>query len=285
LGRRAKTQKPRTNQVVPHDESSSSSEREELAKRKKEAKKPRRKPMVPHDESSSSSEREELAKKKKEAKKPRRKPMVHQNESSSSSEREELAKKKMRKEEKIKKEAERLVRISSRWNPECVTPSILERKIDPRWTVVIDGYNVALNMDETHFNAKCIKMAVEYFEQIGCRTYAVVHDFLLGKYWGKDFTVTKEDLILLKQMRAEEKLYTVPGYAYDDVHIIAAAMEDNGLIVTNDLYRDFKNNQHIKVDMDVLRSRTISFSFVGGKFRKNPEFWCPTYPDDFTDDE
>jgi len=261
LGRRAKTQKPRTNQVVPHDESSSSSESEELAKRKKEAKKPRMKPMVPHDESSSSSEREEPVKNKT-------KPV-----------------KKMTKEEKIKAEARRLVRISSRWNPESVTPSILERKIDPRWTVVIDGYNVARNLDEKHFNAKSIQMAVEYFERIGCRTYAVIHDFLLGEYRGHDFVVTKEDLELLKQMMAEKKLYTVPGFAYDDAHIISVAMEDNGLIVTNDLYRDFENNQHIKVDMDVLRSRTISFNFVGDKFRKNPEFWCPTYPDDFTDDE
>ena len=204
--------------------------------------------------------------------------------SDSDSEEDERAAKgeKLTKEQKIKKEARYLLK-RQRKNGRSV--AYLGARIDPRWLIVIDGYNVARNLNKDRFDAKCIQMAVEYFEKLGCRAYAVTHDFLESTNKKGTMIITKKDQELLKAMRQKKQVYVVPGQAYDDLYVVKTAMEENGLIVTNDNYRDFSDNKHFTVDMDVLRSRLISFSFVGDKFRMNPEFECPTYPDDFTDDE
>lgn len=188
---------------------------------------------------------------------------------------------KLTKEQKIKKEAQYLLKRQRQFGRSV---AYLGAKIDPRWVIVIDGYNVARNLDKDHFDARCIQMAVEYFEKLGCRAYAITHDFLESTNKKGTMIITKKDQELLKAMRQKKQVYVVTGQAYDDVYVVKTAMEDNGLIVTNDNYKDFSDNKHFDVDMDVLRSRLISFSFVGDKFRMNPEFECPTYPDDFTDD-
>ena len=65
--------------------------------------------------------------------------------------------------------------------------------------------------------------------------------------------------------------------------MIESAIRDNGLIVSNDLYRDYANNMKFELDYAVLQSRIISYSFINNKFTPNPEFEYPTYPDDFSD--
>lgn len=238
------------------------------------------------DESDESDEGEAAKEPVKEAMgKPRRVVMSDSDsDSDSDSEADERAAKgeKLTKEQKIKKEARYLLK-RQRKNGRSV--AYLGARIDPRWLIVIDGYNVARNLNKDRFDAKCIQMAVEYFEKLGCRAYAVTHDFLESTNKKGTMIITKKDQELLKAMRQKKQVYVVPGQAYDDSYVVKTAMEENGLIVTNDNYRDFSDNKHFDVDMDLLRSRLISFSFVGDKFRMNPEFECPTYPDDFTDDE
>ena len=189
---------------------------------------------------------------------------------------------KLTKEEKIKKEARYLLR---RRRIDGRSRAFLGAKIDRRWKVIIDGYNVARQLDSKNFDTKCIQMAVEYFEKLGCESFAVIHSFLEEGNTKGDFRITKENQELLKEMKKRKQVYTVPRQDYDDLYTVKYAMDENGLIVTNDVFHDFEKNRHFNVDMDVLRSRIISFSFVGSKFFINPQFECPTYPDDFKDDE
>lgn len=69
---------------------------------------------------------------------------------------------------------------------------------------------------------------------------------------------------------------------YDDSYCIRYAQQRNGVIVSNDLYRDHIDkiaSERDKAGMRRwLREHIISFTFVRNDFLPNPDFKFPTYP-------
>ena len=187
-------------------------------------------------------------------------------------------------EQKIHNEAVELVNRRKKGGKTYARP----KGMDTRWTIVLDGQNVAMHFNNKSFVTEAIMLAIQYFEDRGFRAYAILKDFVVESRdrRGRDGKINyqlPDDPETLRRMKDQGKIYTSPGFNHDDSFVIESAIRDNGLIVSNDLYRDYANNMKFELDYAVLQSRIISYSFINNKFTPNPEFEYPTYPDDFSD--
>lgn len=70
---------------------------------------------------------------------------------------------------------------------------------------------------------------------------------------------------------------------YDDSYSIRYAMQRNGFVVTNDLYRDhvkkIEDKQRKEEARRWLKGHCISFTFVGDEFLPNPDFHFTSAPE------
>ena len=187
-------------------------------------------------------------------------------------------------EQKIHNEAVELVNRRKKGGKTYARP----KGMDTRWTIVLDGQNVAMHFNNKSFVTEAIMLAIQYFEDRGFRAYAILKDFVVESRdrRGRDGKINyqlPDDPETLRRMKDQGKIYTSPGFNHDDSFVIESAIRDNGLIVSNDLYRDYANNMKFELDYAILQSRIISYSFINNKFTPNPEFEYPTYPADFSD--
>ena len=74
-------------------------------------------------------------------------------------------------------------------------------------------------------------------------------------------------------------LFGTPSGDYDDSYIVTVAIDKQGLIVSNDLYKDLLANRDESYRM-FLKTHKISYSFVLGTFYPNPQFVPPPYIED-----
>uniref|UniRef100_A0A2K5WDX4 Zinc finger CCCH-type containing 12D n=1 Tax=Macaca fascicularis TaxID=9541 RepID=A0A2K5WDX4_MACFA len=137
--------------------------------------------------------------------------------------------------------------------------------------IVIDGSNVAMSHgNKETFSCRGIKLAVDWFRDRG-HTYIKV----FVPSWRKDppraDTPIKEQHVLAELERQAVLVYTpsrkVHGkrlVCYDDRYIVKVAYEQDGVIVSNDNYRDLQSeNPEWKW---FIEQRLLMFSFVNDRF-------------------
>uniref|UniRef100_A0A2K5WDX7 Zinc finger CCCH-type containing 12D n=1 Tax=Macaca fascicularis TaxID=9541 RepID=A0A2K5WDX7_MACFA len=136
--------------------------------------------------------------------------------------------------------------------------------------IVIDGSNVAMSHgNKETFSCRGIKLAVDWFRDRG-HTYIKV----FVPSWRKDppraDTPIKEQHVLAELERQAVLVYTpsrkVHGkrlVCYDDRYIVKVAYEQDGVIVSNDNYRDLQSeNPEWKW---FIEQRLLMFSFVNDR--------------------
>ena len=82
----------------------------------------------------------------------------------------------------------------------------------------------------------------------------------------------------LLQLEEADQLIRTPSNSNDDLYVIMYAMRNDGLIVTNDLYRkeiSGTNRQHWTISSQDLHAyisaNSICYTFVRSQFEPNPD--------------
>ncbi|KAL7730073.1 hypothetical protein ACLKA6_009355 [Drosophila palustris] len=135
--------------------------------------------------------------------------------------------------------------------------------------IVIDGSNVALSHgNNTIFSCRGIRICVDWFRQRGHR-----HITAFVPNWRKELAnnnITEQEL--LYELEHERVLVFTPSRhldgkrvsCYDDRFILKLAVETDGIVVSNDNYRDLllESNEFRKV----VQERLLMYSFVDDIF-------------------
>ncbi|XP_034486521.1 probable ribonuclease ZC3H12C [Drosophila innubila] len=135
--------------------------------------------------------------------------------------------------------------------------------------IVIDGSNVALSHgNNTIFSCRGIRICVDWFRQRGHR-----HITAFVPNWRKELAnnnITEQEL--LYELEQERMLVFTPSRhldgkrvsCYDDRFILKLAVETDGIVVSNDNYRDLllESNEFRKV----VQERLLMYSFVDDIF-------------------
>lgn len=135
--------------------------------------------------------------------------------------------------------------------------------------IVIDGSNVALSHgNNTIFSCRGIRICVDWFRQRGHR-----HITAFVPNWRKELAnnnITEQEL--LHELEQERVLVFTPSRhldgkrvsCYDDRFILKLAVETDGIVVSNDNYRDLllESNEFRKV----VQERLLMYSFVDDIF-------------------
>lgn len=137
--------------------------------------------------------------------------------------------------------------------------------------IVIDGSNVAMSHgNKEAFSCRGIRLAVDWFRDRG-HTYIKVFVPSWRKEPSRSDTPIREQHVLEELERQAVLVYTpsrkVNGkrvVCYDDRYIVKVAFEKDGIIVSNDNYRDLQNeNPEWKW---FIEQRLLMFSFVNDRF-------------------
>lgn len=137
--------------------------------------------------------------------------------------------------------------------------------------IVIDGSNVAMSHGNKEvFSCRGIQLAVDWFRQRGHKDITV-----FVPQWRKETSRTDariKDQDLLFQLEKEKVLVFTPArriggkrvVCYDDRYVLKLAVENNGIVVSNDNYRDLLNE---KAEFKkVVEERLLMYSFVNDRF-------------------
>lgn len=128
--------------------------------------------------------------------------------------------------------------------------------------IVIDGSNVALTHGKGSFSSKGIQICVDYFKKRGHKGITV---FLprWRKQWDDLYLQQIQDegiLTLTPSRKIEGKLYA----SYDDRFILRLAEEENGIIVSNDNFRDIMDERANWKRL--VHSSLLMYCFAGDHF-------------------
>ncbi|XP_039724644.1 putative ribonuclease ZC3H12C isoform X3 [Pteropus medius] len=137
--------------------------------------------------------------------------------------------------------------------------------------VVIDGSNVAMSHGNKEvFSCRGIKLAVDWFLERGHRDVTVFVPAWRKEQSRPDALITDQEI--LRKLEKEKILVFTPSrrvqgrrvVCYDDRFIVKLAFESDGIIVSNDNYRDLANEKpEWKKFID---ERLLMYSFVNDKF-------------------
>ncbi|XP_038158595.1 probable ribonuclease ZC3H12C [Cyprinodon tularosa] len=137
--------------------------------------------------------------------------------------------------------------------------------------VVIDGSNVAMSHGNKEvFSCQGIQLAVEWFLERGHRDITVFVPAWRKEQSRPDALITDQEI--LRRLEKEKILVFTPSrrvqgrrvVCYDDRFIVKLAYESDGIIVSNDNYRDLANEKpEWKKFID---ERLLMYSFVNDKF-------------------
>uniref|UniRef100_A0A3P8QDX2 C3H1-type domain-containing protein n=1 Tax=Astatotilapia calliptera TaxID=8154 RepID=A0A3P8QDX2_ASTCA len=147
---------------------------------------------------------------------------------------------------------------------------LLEDKENLR-PVVVDGSNVAMSHGNKEvFSCQGIKLAVDWFLERGHRDITVFVPAWRKEQSRPDALITDQEI--LRRLEKEKILVFTPSrrvqgrrvVCYDDRFIVKLAYESDGIIVSNDNYRDLANEKpEWKKFID---ERLLMYSFVNDKF-------------------
>ncbi|XP_041857214.1 probable ribonuclease ZC3H12C [Melanotaenia boesemani] len=148
--------------------------------------------------------------------------------------------------------------------------SLLEDKDNLR-PVVVDGSNVAMSHGNKEvFSCQGIQLAVDWFLERGHRDITVFVPAWRKEQSRPDALITDQEI--LRRLEKEKILVFTPSrrvqgrrvVCYDDRFIVKLAYESDGIIVSNDNYRDLANEKpEWKKFID---ERLLMYSFVNDKF-------------------
>ncbi|XP_035994846.1 probable ribonuclease ZC3H12C isoform X1 [Fundulus heteroclitus] len=151
------------------------------------------------------------------------------------------------------------------------SPSPLLEDKDNFRPVVIDGSNVAMSHGNKEvFSCQGIQLAVDWFLERGHRDITVFVPAWRKEQSRPDAPITDQEL--LRRLEKEKILVFTPSrrvqgrrvVCYDDRFIVKLAYESDGIIVSNDNYRDLANEKtEWKKFID---ERLLMYSFVNDKF-------------------
>ncbi|XP_029386627.1 probable ribonuclease ZC3H12C [Echeneis naucrates] len=147
---------------------------------------------------------------------------------------------------------------------------LLEEKENLR-PVVVDGSNVAMSHGNKEvFSCQGIQLAVDWFLERGHRDITVFVPAWRKEQSRPDALITDQEI--LRRLEKEKILVFTPSrrvqgrrvVCYDDRFIVKLAYESDGIIVSNDNYRDLANEKpEWKKFID---ERLLMYSFVNDKF-------------------
>ncbi|KAM4559257.1 putative ribonuclease ZC3H12C [Odontesthes bonariensis] len=149
------------------------------------------------------------------------------------------------------------------------TPSLEDK--DNLRPVVVDGSNVAMSHGNKEvFSCQGIQLAVDWFLERGHRDITVFVPAWRKEQSRPDALITDQEA--LRRLEKEKILVFTPSrrvqgrrvVCYDDRFIVKLAYESDGIIVSNDNYRDLANEKpEWKKFID---ERLLMYSFVNDKF-------------------
>ncbi|XP_053674224.1 endoribonuclease rege-1 [Anopheles nili] len=150
-----------------------------------------------------------------------------------------------------------------------VKPSSIPAPESPKKRmVVIDGNNVATIRKV--FSAKRLEICLNYFKTLGHEVVAVVPQYRLNRSQSTD------QMLLQKLYRQEEITLApskkLPGQfsnAYDDRLILAIAEKFDGVIVSNDYFRDLLDAS--PAWRHLILNRVLTFSWCRNEFFLTPD--------------
>ncbi|XP_055331871.1 probable ribonuclease ZC3H12B [Paramacrobiotus metropolitanus] len=137
--------------------------------------------------------------------------------------------------------------------------------------IVIDGSNVAMSHgNKVMFSCRGIALCVDYFKQRGHKDITVFVPQWRKETSKPDAPIRDQELLL--QLEREGILTFTPSryvgkrrlVCYDDRYVLKLAMETDGIIVSNDTYRDLiQENADFR---KVVEERLLMYSFVNDRF-------------------
>ncbi|KAM4608236.1 putative ribonuclease ZC3H12C [Polymixia lowei] len=150
-------------------------------------------------------------------------------------------------------------------------PSQLQEDKENLRPVVLDGSNVAMSHGNKEvFSCQGIQLAVDWFLERGHRDVTVFVPAWRKEQSRPDALITDQEI--LRRLEKEKILVFTPSrrvqgrrvVCYDDRFIVKLAYESDGIIVSNDNYRDLANEKpEWKKFID---ERLLMYSFVNDKF-------------------
>jgi ribonuclease ZC3H12 len=159
--------------------------------------------------------------------------------------------------------------IKSEIGDECVATLSEQELLRP---IVIDGSNVAMGHGNKEvFSCRGIAICVDWFRQRGHKDITV-----FVPKWRKESARPDnpiKDQEILNELEKERILVYTPSRSltngkrmvcYDDRYILKLAVENDGIVVSNDNYRDLlqESNEFKKV----VEERILMYSFVNDRF-------------------
>ncbi|XP_026558917.1 probable ribonuclease ZC3H12B [Pseudonaja textilis] len=137
--------------------------------------------------------------------------------------------------------------------------------------IVIDGSNVAMSHgNKEGFSCRGIQLAVDWFLEKGHRDITVFVPTWRKEQSRPDAPITDQEI--LHRLEKEKILVFTPSrrvqgrrvVCYDDRFILKLAYESDGIIVSNDNYRDLQNEK--PEWKKFIEERLLMYSFVNDKF-------------------
>lgn len=107
--------------------------------------------------------------------------------------------------------------------------------------VAIDGSNVAYrhSVDKKEFSVKGLSLCIEYFQKRGHDVKAVVPEFRMRR--GRSTDPEK-----IKELNSQGIVILTPNKSYDDRFLLDIAIEFDGVVISNDKFRDIINESEGK---------------------------------------
>ncbi|XP_045894890.1 probable ribonuclease ZC3H12B [Micropterus dolomieu] len=137
--------------------------------------------------------------------------------------------------------------------------------------IVIDGSNVAMSHGNKEvFSCRGIQLAVEWFLEKGHKDITVFVPAWRKEQSRPDALITDQEI--LRKLEKEKILVFTPSrrvqgrrvVCYDDRFIVKLAYDSDGIIVSNDNYRDLQNEK--PEWKKFIEERLLMYSFVNDKF-------------------
>ncbi|XP_054251159.1 endoribonuclease ZC3H12A [Indicator indicator] len=151
------------------------------------------------------------------------------------------------------------------------TPGLEEAESDNLKPIVIDGSNVAMSHGNKEvFSCRGILLAVQWFWDRGHKDITVFVPSWRKEQPRPDVLIT--DQYILRDLEKKKILVFTPSrrvggkrvVCYDDRFIVKLAHESDGIVVSNDTYRDLQNER--PEWKKFIEERLLMYSFVNDKF-------------------
>ena len=158
-------------------------------------------------------------------------------------------------------------------------------------TVIVDAANVAFraweSIGDSSQSVSCVarwalKGVLNCYEAKGHDVRIVVSEKHLkrGKNKWRQNRVTEIWLDEAIEEIPRSRLVLIPPQNHDDSYMIALALRFGGVIVTNDMFRDWiRTKSDRPLAEKWTRSHLIAFTFVGSLYQANPDFIMPPADD------